>query len=487
MSPDLELDEELDQVLAEPRPGHEDRLLAHELRTLRARERAREILAAERRGPLPEIDAGMLDEVLARPPEPPSRINELIPWSASTLLTAQRKTGKTTLVLNLARSLLTGEDFLGRFAVQPLSGPVAMLNYEVSAAQLARWAREVGVPGDRLYLVNLRGWRNPLNDAEDRGALASRLRALGVETVVCDPFGRAYSGASQNDAGEVGGWLTRLDQWARGDVGARDLVLTAHAGWNGERTRGSTALEDWADVILTLTRDDAEDATGERYLRALGRDVDLEEDRLMFDPATRGLSLAGAGSRQAARSDRRIAELRTAVLAVVQARPGIKGAEVERQLRDQGVTFQRGQERQALGALVEGGQLACVTGARNAKHYSASPVSPASPQPPHGDGGEPPQPPYMWGGSPGVARRSQPPRRGCSAESAAKRWPWSRPAKPLTRAVRPRHDHPRHGGQREADPGAARPSQRRRPATLRRSGHPRPLAERGRRRACCCG
>src|SRR5687768_13005377 len=64
---------------------------------------------------------------------------------------------------------------------------------------------------------------------------------------------------SQNDPGEVGAWLIGLDQFTRTEVGALDLVLATHAGWNGERTRGSSALEDWADSIITMTRDDSED------------------------------------------------------------------------------------------------------------------------------------------------------------------------------------------------------------------------------------
>ena len=98
-------------------------------------------------------------------------------------------------------------------------------------------------------------------------------------------------------------------------------MLTAHAGWNGERTRGSTALEDWADSIVTLTRDHGEDGQGarDRYLRAIGRDVDIDEDRLSYDPDTRTLSLAGAGSRSIARASRRTDVLRDAILRLVEA------------------------------------------------------------------------------------------------------------------------------------------------------------------------
>ena len=144
-------------------------------------------VAAERAGTSPPFDAGLLDDVLARPLEPPYRIEDVLPSDAGLLVVAQRKTGKTTLELNLARSLITGDKFLGRFAVRPVKDRVAILNYEVSAGQLARWANEAGVPKDRLYLVNLRGRRNPLHHPEDRKRLAELLIENEVESVIVDP------------------------------------------------------------------------------------------------------------------------------------------------------------------------------------------------------------------------------------------------------------------------------------------------------------
>jgi hypothetical protein len=365
---------------------------------------------------MPPFDAGTLSEILARPADPPARIDGLLPWDAAMLLTAQRKTGKTTLVANMSRSLLTGEPFLGRFGVRPLDGDIAFLNYEVSGQQLARWAADVGVPGDRFYMVNLRGRRNPLSDPEDRATLAATLRARGVEMIICDPFGRAFTGASQNDAGEVQQFLIGLDQFARGEVGARDVILTAHAGWNGERTRGSTALEDWADSIITLTRDDSDTGDGARFLRAIGRDVDVEEDRLSYDPAARTLTLAGTGSRKASADHRRADELHAAVLRIVTLRPGMSGGKIEAALRDEGVSFQRGQERKALAALVESGDLVCVAGSRGAKCYSAGSPSPTLPDPPRGGAGDPPHPLPIGGGGPkgGSDARPSPVCRSCN-------------------------------------------------------------------------
>ncbi len=210
--------------------------VTREAHHLRVREAAREKVAAEKLEDAPGFDVGTLAEVLARPAEPPHRVENLIPSAASSLIVAQRKTGKTTLTLNLARCLVTGEEFLARFPVRPLEGNVAVLNYEVSGAMLGGWAHEAGIPAERLLLVNLRGRRNPLRFAEDRSRLAELLRGHDIEAMVVDPFGRAYWGKSQNDAAEVGSWLVGLDTFARAEAGVTDLILTAHTGWSAERT-----------------------------------------------------------------------------------------------------------------------------------------------------------------------------------------------------------------------------------------------------------
>ena len=345
--------------------------LDNEVRAQRIRKHAAAVVAAELAGQAPPFDADLLVDVLARPQEPPHRVDGLIPSQAGTLVVAQRKTGKTTLELNLARSLLLGEDFLGRFPVRAATGRIGLLNYEVSAGQLARWAHEAGVPTDRLYLVNLRGRRNPLGNAEDRDQLAEQLRQHEVESLIVDPFGRAFVGKSQNDSGEVGAWLASLDRWARGDCGVQDVILTAHAGWEGERTRGASAREDWADSIVTLVRDKDDEQV--RYLRAEGRDVLVEEDRLNFDADSRTLRLAGAGSRKSAAKTRNVDELVEPVVKAVAAAPGITGNRLTQALRSAGASFNGGDEIKAAKLAVERGRLVIEDGPRNAKMYRPAP------------------------------------------------------------------------------------------------------------------
>ena len=314
---------------------HRDQVIADRVRRRLLDDEARLEHRRATEPPAPPFDAGTLADILARPEDPPMRFDGLIPWESSTLVVAMRKTGKTTLLLNYARAILTGEPLLGQFEGIPLDpdAKVAFLNYEVSGAMLGRWAHDVGVPVDRLYLVNLRGRRNPLGHPDDRAELAAQLRDQNVQSVIVDPFGRAYTGDSQNDNGEVQAFLVDLDMFVRSEVGATDLVLATHAGWDGERSRGASALEDWGDTIITLTRDKDDDT--KRFMKANGRDVDIEEDEIAMDPITRILSRSGNGPRDPRKnSNARVEKLALGTIRAITANPGCSRADVKRALAD---------------------------------------------------------------------------------------------------------------------------------------------------------
>lgn len=334
-----------------------------------------EALRAAEQGPQRAPDGGFLRELLARPDEPSWRVHGLIPADAGTLVVAARKTGKTTFNLNLARSLLTGEDFLGRFEVEPIEGIVAVLNFEVGGKTFARWANEHGIDPDRLYVENLRGRRNPFRHPEDRAVLAEKLRDHGTEALIVDPFGRAYTGKSQNDPGEVTAWLVALDEFARSEVGARDVILNAHAGWNGERTRGSSSLEDWADVFVTMTRDADDDA--QRFIKAEGRDVLLDEDRLDFHAGTRTLSLAGVGSRRQVKDEKKVAELAVLVVRAAREHPGASLRTIESAVKgmDDAPSFRSGDVSKAA-RFAESKGFLTITRSTNGRSFALTATDP---------------------------------------------------------------------------------------------------------------
>lgn len=332
----------------------------------------------------PPADVATLRDVLKRPKPPTDRIDGLAPWGASTLITAMRKTGKTTLIITLTHCLLAGEPFLGRFFVVPVTGRVAVLNYEVSAEQLGRWMEEAGLDPDRVVLVNLRGRSNPLADDGERAELAERLREAGVETVIVDPFSRAFTGDDQNNATQVARFTSMLDRFAREEVGATDLFLTNHAGWKGERTRGSSALEDWPDALWLMTKTDQE----VRYFSAIGRDVDVSEDALTYDPETRRLELAGIGPRSVAEATIKNRELAEAVVELVNAEPGINASGLETALRKAGHALRKGGSKDAVQLAVDSGKIVTETGPRGATLHFPATTSPTSPDLPPTSPGE---------------------------------------------------------------------------------------------------
>jgi hypothetical protein len=375
--------------------------VTREALSIRARTEARRRVAAEDAARI-TFDAALLSETADEPVG--WRVNELLASEGRMLLAAQRKVGKTTLTLNLCRSLLVGGDFLGRFHVEPVAGCVAFLNFEVSRRQLTQWAREAGIPGDRLFVAHFRGRSNPFSDPTATAELAKLLREHHVEVLIVDPFGRAYPGTSQNDAGEVTAWLGDLDRFA-GAAGCSEVVLTTHAGWDGERTRGTSALEDWADVVCTVVREKEEAGEGARYFRALGRDVEVEEDRLDFDPATRRLTLAGAGNRVEARAHRRDEELIAGVVEAVTTEPGATSGRLQVLMREAGFGLHRGEAGKAAKQAAELGLLIRQRGKGNAFHHSPVPggvLSPVVPSKSPGTESSSPPPLYIRGTTPGT-------------------------------------------------------------------------------------
>jgi hypothetical protein len=251
--------------------------------------------------PLAFADA---DEILlAAETESPTRIKGLLHSDAGMLLVAQMKTGKTTFLMNLAYSLLTGEPFLGKFPVTPVDGDILWLNYELSPRMAAEWTKMRGIDPKRLRTLNLRGKPNPFLNPKKRKELATMARAVGVETVLIDPFANAFEG-SPDKVEEVKPWLKMLDTFVREEIGARDLVLAAHAGHSGpygagERVRGSSALPDWADTIVTLIKGSG-GVNAPRYMNAIVRGGEaLDEDEMAYDPRNLQLRLTGNGGRTA--------------------------------------------------------------------------------------------------------------------------------------------------------------------------------------------
>ena len=214
--------------------------------------------------------------------------------------------------------------------------------------------------------MTLRGRRNPLLHPQDRADLAEYLRGRDVEFLFVDPLSRAFYGDNGNDNTQMQRFLSDLDTFARSEVGATDVVLNVHAGWNQDRSRGASATEDHPDSIIWLKPGDREKGDRSTYIEAKGRDVDVEEMQLAFDPSTYRLSLTGGGSRREAKQAQKRSDLEPEILRLVTATPGINSGAITKALKERGNSFQKGAENDALKEMRRAGRIGWKRGPNNA-------------------------------------------------------------------------------------------------------------------------
>lgn len=356
-----------------------EKILVREEARRRARKKARPDIA-----PPPVVP---LDEFLAVPDQPQQyRIEGLWPTGGRVMLAAQFKAGKTTLVANLVRALVDGERFLDRFPVDRPTGRVVILDDELDERMIRAWLRDQGIrSADRVAVVPLRGRVSSFDilDPDVRTQWAKALRDADAEIVILDCLAPIVDALGLSEDKEVGRLLVAFDELL-GEASVQEAVVVHHMGHSGERTRGASRLRDWPDVEWRLVREKGEDGETDpaapRFLSAYGRDVDVKESALQFDPATRRLRM-GTSSRKDAKYDRALTDI-TEWLA---ANPGSSKRQIEAGLLHAS-EHTRPTLREALKRGVRDGWITAVPGGRGAVlHWAREvpveepPVEPTAP------------------------------------------------------------------------------------------------------------
>lgn len=382
---DLRADDEAAE--REARDATREIRIAEEMERERARREARRRLDAEARGGVTAPEILTLRERLARPRQSTQyRINSWQPCGSRVVLAAQFKSGKTTLIGELVRSLVDGDPWLGRDTVTPIAGTVALIDTEMSPAQLDDWLRVRGIShDDRVLVVPLRGQAATLDllDSETRALWVTRLRAHGVAYLIVDCLRPILDALGLDEHRDVGRWLVALDALLV-EAGIPECCVVQHMGHMGERSRGDSRLRDWPDVEWRLVRQD-DDPASPRFLTAYGRDVDMAESQLTYDPQTRTLTIAG-GSRQ----DVRTRPVLDAILDVLAASPPMSGRAIKKALADSDGAKAIDT---ALRYGVEHGEIVAADGPRRAKLYRpVSQCPPVSPECPNDTASECPVP-----------------------------------------------------------------------------------------------
>ena len=236
---------------------------------------------------------------LLNEPETPTcyRIESAATNKSRVLLSAQKKAGKTTTRDNVIRCLVDAEPLFGRFAVNVPSQRLVLIDNELSEDMMRRWLRAQNIHNtDAVSTISLRGRVDTFNllDDRQRASWAKRFRDLGCDYLILDcvrPVLDAFGLDEHRDAGQ---FLVHFDALLL-EAGIPDALLVHHMGHNGERARGDSGWEAWPDAIWHVVREN-DDLNSARYFRAYGRDVNVPEGRLSYDPSIRQLSYA-AGSR----------------------------------------------------------------------------------------------------------------------------------------------------------------------------------------------
>lgn len=239
------------------------------------------------------------------------RVENLFPVGARILLAAQYKAGKTSMIANLLRCLVDGDRFLGRFTVAPIER-VLLIDTELDERTLRRWLREQGIRNtDGINVLSLRGRLASFAITDDRVRADWAMQINSADLIILDCLRPCLDALGLSEDKEAGVFLTAFDALCR-ESGTGEAVVVHHMGHSEERSRGDSRLLDWPDALWKLVREqNAEGGTvenGDRFFSAIGRDVNVGESQLDWQPETRTLTICG-GNRTEKRARSAIADL----------------------------------------------------------------------------------------------------------------------------------------------------------------------------------
>ncbi|MCU1698267.1 MAG: hypothetical protein JWR34_4330 [Mycobacterium sp.] len=357
---------------AEAPVDHVENAIRQRQGLMRIDQEARRRLDDETRPPVRPPDIKSLDTLLSEPDTPTRyRIDRLAPTDSRVMLSAQAKAGKTSVVGNVIRSLADGDPLFGRFAMRTLASGIVLIDDELSENTLRPWLRHQGIvnTGSIADVVSLRGKVaafNPLDDRR-RSQWATRLRDLGCDYLILDCLRPVLDALGLDESHDAGTFLTAFDALLD-EAGIADSLTVQHMGHANERARGDSRLQDWPDAIWRIMRE-TDDPGSPRFFSAYGRDVDVHEGRLAFDPQTRRLTYAPGSRRdsktEAAQLD--VIKLLAAIAKEGDPETGLSKNHIESELAAGDTAHSQKAIRDAIALAVKRGFVRVVDGPRRAQ------------------------------------------------------------------------------------------------------------------------
>lgn len=194
------------------------------------------------------------------PPDTHHLLGPLVGRGARTIIVADTGHGKTTIALQLARAVLTGDEALGYAGAG--TGPVLVLDLEQGERSIKRSLREAGLADrDDVHVVAQPDGLALDSDDDHRAELDRVVDELRPAVFVLDPYYKAHRGDA-NEERAVVDLMRHLDA-LRASYGFA-LILPAHPrkeqASNGARkltlhdVAGSGAVVRGAEIVIGLER-----------------------------------------------------------------------------------------------------------------------------------------------------------------------------------------------------------------------------------------
>lgn len=223
-------------------------------------------------GPRFEIES--IQNLFDHPPQQPDMLIDGVLYSDSKVqLSGSSKSRKTFMALHLAACLASGTPWLGH---KVRTSSVLYINLELRRFTFYRRmfdiAQALGIQSatewqQRMHAVHLRGQRVSI---EALTAQMDGIRRGAYDLIIFDPQYKLLGERSENDASDVADLLARLEE-ATCNVGAGMLIVTHFAKGSAagkssiDRAAGSGVQARDADLILTMTNHEVEDAVTLEY------------------------------------------------------------------------------------------------------------------------------------------------------------------------------------------------------------------------------
>ena len=221
-------------------------------------------------------------------------VDGLIPRDGVSIIAAEKKAGKSTIIQKLAEALATGGMFLDTFQTHQVNGTIMIFDLELPEQKLGLWSIRNGIKDlPNVEIASLRGhvWDMNASDKRHRAKMVEYLKSINCKMLIVDPVGPYLRmlGLDECDATQAGSALdTLISLQVEAEIDT--LLLTLHTGHgNKERARGSSVLMDIPDVNISLRKKG--DDSPIRLLSAYGRDVDVDTISFQYDMETGSLDL----------------------------------------------------------------------------------------------------------------------------------------------------------------------------------------------------